>query len=76
MICMVSILAFMLSETEKESKMHMYMCAAALLDVCVCSCILAPFKACKMPCKGTNQEQTNYKLCAKSSVYSVRFELP
>ena len=37
--------------------MHMYMCAGVFLSMCGC----APFKACKMPCKCTNQVQANYK---------------
>ena len=39
--------------------MHMYnvMCAGVFLSMCGS----APFKACKMPCKCTNQVQANYK---------------
>ena len=69
LICVSSLLAFMSSEIETES-IIMYMCAAALLGVYVCAhAFVHHLKlACKIPCKGTSQEQTNYKLCAKVSI--------
>ena len=68
-------LAFMLSEMKRESKMYMtimYMCATALLGVCVCVCAHAFLQQLKLV-RCLVKEQTNYKTCAKPSVYSSHY---